>query len=109
MGWCGSGHLDPFRSDEVQVANFLADEFRGGKKYRTLNVYRSALSSTLPPLHDGTPVGQSVLVRRLLQGAYHEQPPQPRYLHTWSVRVVTDHIRSMGDNDRLSKIQPAQK
>ena len=39
--------MDPLESDEVAVANFLASQFEDGKQYRTLYVYRSAISSTL--------------------------------------------------------------
>ena len=88
-------------SDPVAVSNFLADEFQSGKQYRTLNVYRSALSSTLPPAGN-LPLGQSLMVRRLLTGAYNSRPPQPRYQSTWPVSTVLDHIVSLGPNEGLS-------
>eukprot|EP00117_Sycon_ciliatum_P015233 scpid106407/ scgid15164/ len=64
LGWCSSRHTDPLAVDAVSVANFLAQEFTTGKEYRTLNVYRSALSSTLPTTGDGTPLGQTSAVKR---------------------------------------------
>ena len=60
--------MDPLESDEVAVANFLASQFEDGKQYRTLNVYRSALSSALLVRCDKLPVGQSLTVRRVLAG-----------------------------------------
>jgi len=51
--WCAKRKLPPFR----QMYQFLADEFEAGRQCRSLNCYRSALSSTLLPI-EGLPVGQ---------------------------------------------------
>ena len=64
-------------------------------------IYRSAISSVHDKV-DGYDVGQHPLVSRLLKGAFHQRPPQPRYTQTWDVRVVTNYIRSMGANNSLS-------
>ena len=69
--------MDPLESDEVAVAIFLASQFEDGKQYRTLNVYRSALSSTLLVRSDKFPVGQSSTVQRVMVGVYNERPPRP--------------------------------
>ncbi len=47
-------------------------------------------------------VGQHPLVTRLIKGAFHQRPPQPRYAETWDVAKVTAHINSMGENVTLS-------
>jgi hypothetical protein len=39
----------------------LASQFEAGKEYRTINVYRSAISGVLPKI-DGVNVGQHPLV-----------------------------------------------
>lgn len=85
----------------MDVIDFLTDEFQAGRQYSTLNSYRSALSSTLPPL-EGFAIGQHPLVVKLLQGMFNSRPPQPRYTSIWQVRDVLDHIKGhLHDNGSL--------
>ena len=65
--WCTTRGLNPFSTDISNVLDFLAEKFHAGLKYRSLNCYRSALSSALLPI-DGFQVGQHPLVIRLLKG-----------------------------------------
>lgn len=97
--WCQSRDLCLFSSD-VQ-SDFLAAQFEEGKQYRSLNCYRSALSSAHLPM-EGFPVGQHPLVCRLLKGVFNLRPPQPRYVSTWDVAKLLSHIRDWGDSDALS-------
>ena len=83
------------------MVNFLAHLFEQGYQYRSLNSYRSAISSIHDKV-DGYEVGQHPLVTRLIKGAFHERPPQPRYSETWDVSKVTAYLQSMGGNDTLS-------
>ena len=101
IGWCSERSADPISCPIGEVVNFLADLFSQGYQYRSLNAYRSAISSVHDKV-DGYDVGQHPLVSRLLKGAFHQQPPQPRYTQTWDVRVVTSCIRSIGANNSLS-------
>ena len=71
------------------------------KAYRTLNVYRSAISMTHPPI-DNLRVGGHPLVSQLLKGMFHSRPPLPRYSVTWVIQTVIDHIKSLGNNKTLS-------
>ena len=100
--------MDPLESDEVAVANFLASQFEDGKQYRTLNVYRSALSSTLLVPSDKLPVGQSSTVRRVMDEVYNERPPQPRYTETWCVVSVLHYLAGL-DNQSIPLGQLAEK
>ena len=92
--------VDPFSAHVSQILAFLADQFKAGKQYRSLNVYRSALSSVHLPV-DGFPVGQHLLVSRLLKGAFNTRPPMPKYEKTWEVHRVTVYLRSLGENSDL--------
>ena len=65
-------------------------------------MYRSAVSSTVPPLHDNVPVGQSPSVVRVMRGIYNQRPPLPRYSRTWDVATVLENIRSLGPNTALT-------
>ena len=80
--------------------NFLSHLFREGYQYRSLNAYRSAISSVHDRV-DGVSVGQHPLVARVLKGAFNERPPQPRYSQTWDVSMVTAYLDSLGDNADL--------
>ena len=83
------------------MVNFLAHLFKEGYQYRSLNAYRSAISSVLEKV-DGYEVGQHPLVSRLMKGAFNQRPPKPRYEVTWDVSKVLDHIESLGSSDSLS-------
>ena len=88
QGWCNEKGANPFNSDLSLILGFLATEFGEGKQYRSLNCFRSAISSAHLPV-DGFPVGRHPLVCRLLKGAFNSRPPQPRYEGTWDVTRVT--------------------
>jgi len=80
--WCAKRKLPPFSPDVSAMLSFLADEFEAGRQYKSLNCYRSALSSTLLP-NEGLPVGQHPLVIQLLKGVFNLRPPMPRYTYNW--------------------------
>ena len=98
--WCKQGGVHPFAADVSSILGFLADQFDQGKQYRSLNCYRSVLSSTHLPI-EGFQVGQHPLVVRLLKGAYIQRPPKPRYSHTWDVTRMLAYLRDLGNNKNL--------
>ena len=101
LGWCNERGSDPISGNIYEVVNFLADLFKQGYQYRSLNSYRSAISSVHEKV-DGYEVGKHPLVTRLIKGAFHERPPQPRYSGTWDVSRVTSYLVSRGANQNLS-------
>ena len=101
VSWCSERDTDPISGDIAEVVNFLAHLFQEGYQYRSLNAYRSAISSMHEKV-DGYEVGQHPLVARLLKGAFHQRPPQPRYTATWEISKVTNYLESLGDNVHLS-------
>ena len=83
------------------MTNFLAHLHELGYQSRSLNAYRSAISS----VHDtvnGVEVGKHPMISRLLKGAYHARPPLPRYTSTWNVQVVLRYIDNLGPSSSLS-------
>lgn len=52
-----------------EILSFFAAQFIAGKGYNSINCYRSALSSVLPPI-DGFDVGRHPLVCRILKGVF---------------------------------------
>ena len=79
--WCMERSRDPTKDPIADVVNFLAELFHQGYQYRSLNAYRSAISSVHEKV-DGEPVGQHPLVSQVLKGAFNERPPRPRYHST---------------------------
>ena len=106
--WCDRRETDPISASLKSILSFLADCFDEGLQYRSLNVLRSALSSTHPNI-DGYPVGQHPYVLNLMKGILNNRPPKPRYSYTWDVRQVTEYIEKMGNNSSLSLKQLSLK
>ena len=99
--WCEKHMVNPISPSLGNILNFLAAEYSAGKCYRSLNCYRSALSSVLAPI-DGFDVGRHPLVCRLLKGVFQQRPPKPKHSTFWSIETVLDHISSWGVNRSLS-------
>ena len=78
VSWCEERNTDPITSPVNELVNFLADLHDKGYSYRSLNGYRSAISSTHDRV-DGMSIRQHPLVCCLLAGVFNSNPPQPRY------------------------------
>ena len=85
--WCSHRNINPVEGPVEDVANFLADLFKEGYLYRSLNPYRSAISA-LHSKVDGYLVGQHPLITRFLKGVFNERPPVAKYSAFWEVGVV---------------------
>ena len=106
--WCDQKHINPLSASIESVLSFLAFLFHSGYKYRSLNVYRSAISSIHPRI-DGFEVGQHPLVVRLTKGAFNKQPPIPKFSTTYSVGLVLNYLRSLGHISEMSLKDLSQK
>jgi hypothetical protein len=65
--WCLRQSEDPLSPGLNKVLDFLAGLCNEGKAYRSINVYRSMLSSTLKAI-DGFDVGKHPTVMKVMQG-----------------------------------------
>ena len=61
-------------------------------EYRTINVHRSSLSATLPPI-DGIVIGQHLIICCLRKGMFNLRPPKKVIFPTWSVQKVLEMLR----------------
>jgi hypothetical protein len=61
--------------------------YRKGLKYRTINGYRSMLSSVLAPV-ENIPIGRHPYIIRLLRAVFNERPPVKRLLPEWDLLLV---------------------
>ena len=97
---CRSAGIQCYSPVISEVCDFLAKLFDQGLAYRTINTYRSSLSSTLLPI-EGFQVGQHPLVSCLMKGVFNSRPPVKTLVPTWSIRLVLEMIRSWGENSSL--------
>ena len=102
--FCREHHLDELEPSAINLINFLQYELEENKRpYRTINLYRSAVSSTLgtcPIL--GKPVGQDPLVCRYMRGILRLNPPKAKLFPTWDVTQVLDYLKKWGDMEPLT-------
>ena len=99
--WCGLQGVQATSPTLADILNYLASLYDKGAQYRTINLHRSALSSTLKPI-DGFCVGQHPLVCRLLKGAFNSRPPRPKLCPTWSVQRVLNTLAEWSPASKLS-------
>ena len=102
--FCRKHKLDPLVPDPVNLLNFLTFYFEVKKsEYRTLNCYRSAVSSTLSnDPKTGLPVGQDPLVSRFFRGVRRLRPPKIKLFPAWSVSTVLKYLKTLGSSKSLS-------
>ena len=99
--WCAKHELSPSSPSLSHVLNYLSYLYESGAQYRTINVQRSALSSTLLPI-EGFSVGQHPLVCRLMKGIFNKRPPRPKLFPSWSVVKVLETLKKWSPPESLS-------
>lgn len=99
--WCLEKQIDPFSASLNFVVNFLASQASSGKSYRTVNLYRSAISLYHCPIA-GKPVGVHPLICRLLRGVRFSKPPLAKYTNLWDVNSVLRLFSNWPDNSALT-------
>ena len=90
--WCTERKVDPFLASLNDCADFLTSLFQRGLKYRTVNGYRSMLSSFMPPI-DNCPIGQHSYIIRLFKGVFNERPPVKRLIPNWDLSFILDCLK----------------
>ena len=105
--FCRKHQLDPFVPDPLNLQNCLTFCLEVKKcQYRTLNCYRSAVSSTLSiDPASGQPVGRDALVSTSFRGVCRLQPPRIKLFPNWSIATVLSYLKSIGDSRSLSLSQ----
>lgn len=85
--WCRERDIDPYLATLANCVDFLTSLFHAGLKYRTINGYRSMLSSVLDPV-EKIPIGQHPYVIRLLRAVFNERPPLKSLVPEWDLLLV---------------------
>jgi len=101
VSWCLSKQINPVSAPLNAIIEYLTHLFHLGREYRTINLHRSAISKTHPPI-DSVRVEEHPLVFQLLKGVFQCKPLLPRYTNSWKVSKGLDYLVSLGPNDQLS-------
>ena len=91
--YCSEFGFSPTSPTLNNILDYLAHLFKLGYKYRSINVHRSALSSTLKPIQSYQ-VGQHPLVKRLMKGVFNSRPPVKKLCESWSVMKVLQLLKT---------------
>ena len=99
--WYDQRQTNPVSCPVELVVNFLVAQQRL-VLFGTLAGYRSAISHFHEKV-DGMPVGKHPLVVEVMKGSFRDNPPVPRYTHTWDINIVLTYLQEMGPNAGLSQ------
>ena len=100
-GWCDSWQINCFSTSTKNILTYLAHLFyEKGLQYRTINVYRSAISAFYIPI-DGVVIRKHPLVSKFMKGVFCLRPPEPKYFVTWDVNQVLILLESWSPADSI--------
>ena len=86
--WCSQRGSCPLSASVAEVLAFLASlVIRGNLEYRTIALYRSAISQAHDPV-GSTQLESLPIVARFMKGVFKIKPPKPRYCSIWNVKTA---------------------
>lgn len=84
------------------VLSFLAELLmEKDLEYRTIAVYKAAISQTHDPIGSET-LGTLPIMSRFMKGVFRTKPPRPKYCSSWSVSTVLDFLRTQEPLENIS-------
>ena len=99
--WCEEEGIDPEHPQEIDLANWLAEQHQAsGKKASSLNADRSAISSILGVL-TGSSIGVNPIVSRVIKGVDKTTPAKAKYERFYNPKPILDLIRGWGPAEQL--------
>lgn len=99
--FCSESEVDPNDPTMEDCVNFLDSLMVKGLAYSTVNTARSALSYYFD-FFKGVKVGDTPIVRNLLDAYGRANPPKPKYVKMWDVNVVLTSFQKMKGNSSLT-------
>jgi len=88
--WCSSRGLCPYSAPVTDVLTCLTEAVTNQSlEYRTLAVYKSAISQGYLPVGQ-TKLGDLPVVSRFMKGIFHMKSPTPRLSSTWDVKRLLE-------------------
>ena len=106
--WCEEQSINSISCPVTEILSFLSDLYYNGMQYRTINLYRSAISITHAPV-DGCIIGSHPIISRFIKGIFQLRMPTPKYLVTWDVSVVLGYLQTLSLKNSLSLKQSTSK
>lgn len=100
--WCAFLKKNCISQPSVSdVANFLAELYKSGASFSTVNVARCAVAAYLNV--DGSDsVGRHPTICRLVKGVFENRPALPRYSDIWDVDSVLHKLSEWAEAETLS-------
>ena len=93
--WCSQRSICPISAPVAEVLAFLASLVtQGNLAYRTVALYKSAISQTHDPV-GSTELGRLPIVSRFMKGVFKSKPPKPKYAGTWNVQTALSFLESL--------------
>lgn len=90
--WCQKRSVNPCTCSLSQILAFLQSLVNKGLAYRTIGVYRSAISK-FHDLMGGFAVGQHPKVSRFMRGVFLKKPPSRTLFPSWDINVLLKFLR----------------
>jgi len=92
----------PISASVTEFLAFLASLVtQGNLEYRTITLYRSAISQAHDPV-GSTQLGSFPTVARFMKGLFKIKPPKPRYCSTWNVKTALSFLESLEPLEELT-------
>ena len=106
--WCTSHGLCPVSAPVTDMLSFLANLTTQGLEYRTIAVYKSAISQVHDPVGQTT-LGNLLIVSRFMKGIFRSTTPKPRLCSVWKVADALNWVSTLEPIERLSLREITQK
>jgi integrase len=90
--WCMERHADPCTVPIPVITEFLQSLLDQGMAFRTIGVYRSAISKFHVPVM-GVPIGKLPEISRFMKGVFNKRPPCWKLLPTWDINIVLKFLQ----------------
>ena len=92
--WCTNHRLCPISAPVTDVLSFLANLTTQGLEYRTIAVYKSAISQVHNPVGQTT-LGNLPIVSRFMKGIFRSTPPKPCLCSVWKVADALNWVSTL--------------
>ena len=93
--WCSQWGACPISAPAAEVLAFLASLVtQGNLEYRTIALYKLAISQTYDPV-GSTELGSLPVVSQFMKGVFKSKPPKPKYCCTWNVQTALPYLESL--------------
>ena len=90
--WCQGKGLDPSSAPLREILAFLQSLLNKGLAFRSIGVYRSAISYFHDPI-EGLSVGQHPKISKFMKGVFNKNPPVKSLCPSWDLNIVLKFLQ----------------